>query len=91
MSNFKTLLLVWISSILDHWGSVGTGGIIVLLIQACKDKWPKFANWQVSRRVLAAFLVFAMFQSWEFEYLSSRMRKNHPGGLISLLGLLFCG
>jgi hypothetical protein len=76
MADFKSHLLVWISSILDHWGSLGTGGIIVLLIQILKEKWPKVFSWTFSRRVLLGFLVFAIFQSWEIEYLSRLGRER---------------
>ncbi len=40
MPSFKTLVVVWISSILDHYGVLGTGGLLVLLIQMAKEKWP---------------------------------------------------
>lgn len=76
MAEFKTHLLVWISSILDHWGSLGTGGIIVLLIQILKESKPKIFNWQFSRRTLLAFLLFAMFQSWQVEYTSRIGREK---------------
>src|SRR5258708_17242538 len=76
MSEFKADFLLWISSIVDHWGSIGTGGILVLLIQVLKEKWPSIFNWQFSRIVLLTFLSFAMFQSWQSEYKSKVGRER---------------
>lgn len=76
ISQFKTDLLVWLSATLEHLGVIGTGGIVVLLIQIAEKKWPHIFNWQTSRRVFLAFVMFAVFQSWESEYLSRIGREK---------------
>jgi hypothetical protein len=76
VADFKSDLLAWISSVLDHIGVLGTGGVIVLLIQLAKDRWPAYFNWQTSRRVFLCFLIFSVFQSWESEY-KSRIGREH--------------
>lgn len=79
LTELKTELLVWISSILDHLGVIGTGGFLVLLIQIMEKKWPHVFNWKTSRRVFLAFTLFAIFQSWQSEY------KSHQGRNFDLI------
>jgi hypothetical protein len=76
MAEFKTHLLLWISTTLEHLGVIGTGGILVLLIQLAEKRWPKYSNWKISWPLFLAFALFAVFQSWESEYLSKTGRER---------------
>jgi hypothetical protein len=76
LGDFKTDLLVWLSSILDHWGALATGGVLVALIQLLREKHPRYFNWSTARRVAAVFLTFAIFQSWQQEYRSRLGREK---------------
>lgn len=73
---FKTDLLVWISSILDHWGALATGGVIVGILQLLKDRYPQYFSWSSAWKVAAVFLTFSVFQSWQQEYKSKLGREK---------------
>jgi hypothetical protein len=76
MFEFKTDLLLWISSIADHWGSLVTGGALVGLLALLKEHIPHYLKWATALRIGVAFLLFAIFQSWEQEYKSRIGREK---------------
>jgi hypothetical protein len=94
LGDFKSDLFTWISTILDHWGSLATGGVLVALITLLKEnhrlreKYPQFFTWSTARWITASFLLFAMFQSWQQEYRSRVGREtdlrnsNHASDLL---------
>lgn len=75
-SEFKADLFVWFSSILDHLGTIATGGVLVVMLQLAEKRWPKRFHWPVSWRIFLTFFVFAVFQSWQVEYRSRVGRER---------------
>jgi hypothetical protein len=71
---------VWLSSILDHFGVISTGGVLVALLQIFKarfgDRYPQYFSWSFSRRLFLLFVVFAVFQAWQQEYKSRIGREK---------------
>jgi len=74
--HFTSVFWAWVASITEHLGVIGTGGFLVFLIQVAEKKWPHVFNWRTSRRVFLVFLLFAIFQSWQEEYLSRLGRER---------------
>lgn len=74
--DFKSIFFAWVSSILDHWGALMTGGILMALVALLRDRFPKYVTWTRARRLAFAFLLFAIFQSWEQEYKSRLGRER---------------
>ena len=74
--NFWTEISSWVTSILVHWGSLVTGGLIVAVLSVIRDRHPKYLQWTSARRIYYAFLLFSIFQSWQAEYESRRSRES---------------
>lgn len=76
LGELKADLLVWISSLLDHWVALATGGAVTAALAVLRDRYPNLFQWSRTSKIWFAFLLFSVFQSWQVEYKSRTARER---------------